>query len=261
MPFVTLNAVTLHYRFDVPAPGQTVLVFSNSLGTDARIWNDVLDSLGERYGTLVYDQRGHGLSDLGGSSCRLEDHAADLANLMDHLGIARAVVVGLSVGGMIAQLLAVERPDLANALVLCGTAHRIGTSAAWNARIAAIEDGGIASIADDILDRWFTPSFRRPDNANYRGYRNMLCRQDAAGYCATCASIRDADLAEPSARLSLPVLCLVGDQDGATPPELVRSLADLIPYASFAVIEGAGHLPCIEQPGALADQVRRFVDT
>lgn len=261
VPFVTVDTAALHYRYAAPAAGRPLLVFSNSLGTDERLWDAVVADLGADHGILVYDQRGHGLSDAGASPASMADLADDLAALMDHLGVTGAVPVGLSIGGMIVQQLATRRPDLVRALVLCDTAHRIGDPDFWAARIAAVRDGGIASIADAILERWFAPGFRRTHEPAWRACRNMLCRQSPDGYVDLCRAIGEADLERSTARLRVPVLCVVGDADGATPPALVKSLAELIPGARYAVIDGAGHLPCIERPEALSDHVRRFVES
>ncbi|WP_139812187.1 alpha/beta fold hydrolase, partial [Ensifer aridi] len=167
------------------------------------------------------------------------------------LAVKRAIVCGLSVGGLIAQSLYQRRPDLVRALVLCDTAHKIGTAEMWDARIAAIKAHGIEAIADGVLERWFTPAFRRPENVAFVGYRNMLIRQPVAGYLGTCAAIRNADYTDAAGKIAVPVLCVVGDQDGSTPPDLVRETAALIAGARFEVIRDAGHIPCVEQPEAL----------
>ncbi len=104
--------------------------------------------------------RGHGLSDVGQLPSSIEDHATDLAALLDLLSVKHAVICGLSVGGLIAQSLYHRLPDLVRALILCDTAHKIGTAESWNARIAAVERSGIGSIVDAIMERWFTPAFR-----------------------------------------------------------------------------------------------------
>ncbi|MNE81869.1 3-oxoadipate enol-lactonase 2 [compost metagenome] len=111
------------------------------------------------------------------------------------------------------------------------------------------------------MERWFTPFFRSPDNIAYRGYLNMLARQPVEGYAATCAAIRDADYTEAAKRIAVPTLCIVGDQDGSTPPDLVRSTAGLIAGAQFEIVKDAGHIPCVEQPEALTDLIRTFINT
>src|SRR5690606_24141252 len=125
------------------------------------------------------------------------------------------------------------------------------------ARIETATTKGIAAMADAVLERWFTPAYRTPDNADFVGYSAMLTRSSAVGYAGTCAALRDADLTQSTRALKLPVLCIAGDQDGSTPPDLVRSTAELIEGARFEVIEGAGHIPCVEKP---ADTVRLISD-
>ncbi|MGV1791945.1 3-oxoadipate enol-lactonase [Rhizobium sp. A37_96] len=260
MQFARINDVTIHYQIIGGPADKPVLVFANSLGTDFRIWRDVIVRLAGDFPIVLYDKRGHGLSDLGQMPYSIEDHATDLAGLLDFLSVKDAVICGLSVGGLVAQSLYQRRPDLVRALILCDTAHKIGTADSWNARIAQVEAHGIESIVDAIMERWFTPAFRRPENIDFAGYCNMLIRQPAAGYAATCAALRDADLTEAAARIAVPTICIVGDQDGSTPPELVLSMAKLIPNARYEVIKDAGHIPCVEQPEALSEVIRAFVD-
>jgi 3-oxoadipate enol-lactonase len=110
------------------------------------------------------------------------------------------------------------------------------------------------------MELWFTPPFRRPENTAYDGYANMLVRQPVEGYLATCAAIRDADYTEAVKTIAVPTICIVGEQDGSTPPDLVRSMARLIPDARYEVIADSGHLPCVEQPEAFTAVIRAFID-
>lgn len=257
MAFGLFNHQVLHFR-DENARQPRTIVFANSLGTDFRIWDDVVARLADRWRILRYDLRGHGLSDAPPAPYSIDDHIADLTALLEARKVDHAAVVGLSVGGMIAQGLAARRRDLVQALVLCDTAHRIGTADMWNARIEAIRKGGLASIADAILERWFSITFRKARAGDLAGYRNMLVRTPVEGYVGTCAALRDADLTSEVRGLAQPALCLVGEQDGATPPDLVRSLSALVPRAGFEIVPSAGHLPCIEQPDILAARVEAF---
>ncbi len=260
MRFVHINGATMHCDVSQAGEGKPAIVFVNSLGTDLRIWHQVLPKLANDFTLITYDKRGHGLSDLGEPPYSIELFARDLAGLIDHLEILDVVVVGLSVGGLIAQNLQAIRPDLVRGLVLSNTAHKIGTAESWQARISAVERGGLGSILDGVMEKWFTPRFRVPANAAYRGYCNMLLRQPIAGYTGTCAAIRDADLTDVARRISVPVLCIAGRQDGSTPPELVESMADLIPGARYEVIEDAAHIPCVEAPAVHAALIRGFME-
>lgn len=257
MPFGRFNDLVLHFEDEGPA-GAPALVFINSLGTDLRIWDRMVAQLGTGQRILRHDLRGHGLSDTPPPPYALDDHVADLAALMDARGLKSALVVGLSVGGLIAMALAGRRPDLVSSLVLADTAHKIGTREMWEARISAIRQGGMAAIAEAVVQRWFAAEFRANRPADFAGYRTMLCRTPAEGYAGTCAALRDADLTDAAGKLDLPVLCLVGAEDEATPPGLVRSLAALLPRSRFDMIPNAGHLPCVEQPDIMARHISAF---
>jgi 3-oxoadipate enol-lactonase len=258
--FAHINGVTLHYQLISAPAGKPVLVFANSLGTDFRIWRDVIIRLVGEFAIFTYDMRGHGLSDTGSTPYTIDDHVGDLAGLLDYLSVKDAVICGLSVGGLVAQGLYATRPELVQALILCDTAHKIGTPEFWNTRIDAVNGSGIASIADSILQRWFTPAFHNERASDLAGYRNMVVRQPVSGYSGTCAALRDADFTEAAKRIAVPAICIVGDQDGSTPPDLVLELAKLIPRARYEVIKDAGHIPCVEQPEMLVAVMRAFID-
>ena len=259
MQFTDIGGVTLHYEHRDGGPAKPLIVFANSLGTDFRIWREVVDDLAADFSTLCYDMRGHGLSGLGAPPYAIADHVADLSGLLDLVGAREAIICGLSVGGLVAQRLYAIRPEIVRALILCDTAHKIGTAESWNARIDAVRRNGIDSLAEGILKLWFTPSFHAEKPALLAGCRAMLARQPVEGYAGTCVAVRDADHTGTVGRIEAPTLCLVGDQDGSTPPPLVRSMADLIPGAEFAVLENAGHIPCVEQPAQLVARIREFL--
>jgi 3-oxoadipate enol-lactonase len=258
MAFTRLGDIVVHHE-EAGIVGSPAIVFANSLGTDLRIWDVVLSRLPGRFRAVRYDMRGHGLTDETPGPYTVAELADDLARLLDRLGIKGALLCGLSIGGMIAQQLAVARPDLVRALVLMDTAHKIGTAETWQQRIDAVTRGGIGSIADEILARWFAASFHAQHADELAGYRNMLARTPAGGYVACCAAIRDADLSVQASLIRQPCLCVAGEVDGATPPDLVRKLARLIPGARFELIAQAGHLPCVEQPDATARALHAFI--
>jgi 3-oxoadipate enol-lactonase len=258
MRFVKANGRVIHYLIEGPE-GLPPLVFINPLGCDLRVWSEVASILRPDFRVLCYDKRGHGLSESGPDRAEMGDFARDLAALLNVLGISRAAIVGVSIGGVIAQELYRQRPEFVAALVLCDTAAKIGTDESWDERIAAVERGGIESIADAVLDRWFTPAFRRERAAELAGVRAMLTRTPAQGYLAACGALKRADLRPYAGAIAAPTLCLVGDQDGSTPVELVRQTAAQIKDARFEIIEGAGHLPNVEKPAALARLVAEHV--
>ncbi|UVC08921.1 3-oxoadipate enol-lactonase [Rhizobium sp. TH2] len=260
MAFANINGTVLHHEYLTEDENAPVLILINSLGTDFRIWLPLLDELNSEWSILLYDKRGHGLSEVGKLPYSIEDHADDLIGLCRHLGIRKATIYGLSVGGLIAQSVYLKKPELVKKIILSNTSHKIGTAEMWAGRIADVEEHGIESLADSVMERWFTKDFHQRRRTDLTGYRNMLVRQDRAGYAATCGAIRDADFTASVSQIKVPVLCIVGDQDGSTPPDVVRATAGMIPNARFEIIEGCGHIPCVEQPAALADILDDFIN-
>jgi 3-oxoadipate enol-lactonase len=260
--FLDTGDVVLHYRDDDEqqgsGPGRPALVLVNSLGTDLRSFDGVAARLAGRFRILRFDKRGHGLSGLGEGPVSVERHAADLAALMDRLGITTALVAGISIGGMIAQALAAARPDLVRGLVLFDTGAVIGPPSVWAARIEAVRAGGIESIADAVMQRWFSARFIAEEPATVAGYRAMLTRMPVEGYLASVEALRDADLTAAARRIAVPTLTVCGSEDLSTPPALVRALAGLIPGATYRELDGLAHLPTIERPDLAADLIAQF---
>jgi 3-oxoadipate enol-lactonase len=250
MRFVRANGGVIHFA-DEGSPGGRTIVFSNSLGTDFRIWDEVVQPLVETWRVIRCDNRGHGLSELRAGPAAIADFASDLAALLDSRNVGEATIVGLSIGGMIAQELYRLRPDLVRSLVLCDTGHRIGTRASWTARMDAIAAGGLEGIADNVMRPWFTQDYHDNCADAVAGWRAMLTRTPPAGYLAACGALRDADLTSGARRIRAPTLCIVGDQDPSTPIALARELTELIPAAKLEIVAGAAHLPCIEKPAVL----------
>ena len=258
MGFARLNDLVLHYRLAGLAEGP-VLVLVNSLGTDARIWDEMIALLGDHYRILSYDKRGHGLTGAPAGDYTLDHHVEDLLALLDHLAIDRLVLAGVSVGGMIAQRFALLHPSRLVGLILCDTAAKVGESTMWNGRIAAVRQGGMAAIADAVMTRWFTAAFQSQRAADLAGWQNMLERMPVDGYAGTCAALRDADLRDDIAQIAVPTLAVAGAEDLATPVDLVRETAAQIPGARFEIIEQCGHIPSVEQPGVLAMLMSNFM--
>jgi 3-oxoadipate enol-lactonase len=253
-----INGVRLHHVVTGDPEGLP-LVFANSLGTDFRIWDKVIAGLPAGLKILRYDMRGHGLSDAPEGDYPMADLVADVAGLMDALGFRDAVFVGLSIGGIVAQGLAVERPDLVRAVVLSNTAAKLGTEQTWGERIALVRAQGIDAIADNVMKLWFSKAFHDERADELVGWRHMLTRTPVAGYVGCCAAIAHTDLRDSTRTIRQPVLAIGGDADGSTPPDLVRETAESIPGARFELIRGAGHIPCVERPEAVAALLTTFL--
>lgn len=262
MNFINLHGVTIHYKYlpcSTLGDGGKTFLFINSLGTDFRIWDEVAEALNSYGNILLFDKRGHGLSDTVPGTTGLNDFAADAVALLNHLQINKCIIIGLSVGGMIAQVLANCIPEKTEKLVLCDTRHKIGNAQIWNERIAAVQEKGLAAISDGVMQRWFSEKFRMNEAVKVSGYKNMLERTPAIGYIKTCEAIRDADLTEIAKQIKIPALCVVGSEDKSTLPEEVKNLADLIEGSVFKIIEGSGHIPCVDNSEALSKLIIDFI--
>jgi 3-oxoadipate enol-lactonase len=256
MQMADLGDVTLHYRFDGPENGVPV-IFANSLGTDLRLWDRLIPHLPDNLRILRYDLRGHGLSSCPSGPYSMGALVRDAEGLLDYFQIRNCAFVGLSIGGMIAQGLAIKRLDLVRGLVLSNTAAKIGQPAMWQDRITAARAGGIEALADATMERWFSRDFRiTPD---LLAWRNMLIRQPLEGYISCMAALSGTDFYTPTSGLRLPTLGIAGSEDGATPPDLVRETIDLIPGSKFHLIRHAGHLPCVERPAEYAAVLSGFL--
>ena len=256
MQYAHLENTKLHYRIDGPDDGAPV-VFANSLGTDFRLWDPILPLLPKGLRILRFDKRGHGLSACPPAPYSMGSLITDTEQLMDLTGFKDAMFVGLSIGGMIAQGLAVKRLDMIRAMVLSNTAAKIGNPAMWNERIAAVNEGGVEALADGVIERWFSKGFCAGPDIDL--WRNMLAQQSNAGYAGCCAAISGTDFYTPTSGLRLPTLGIAGTEDGSTPPDLIRETVDLIPGSQFHLIRKAGHLPCVEQPIEYAQVLTDFM--
>lgn len=256
MKIADFGDVQLNYRVDGDPDGAPV-VFSNSLGTDYRLWDQVLPLLPKGLRIIRYDKRGHGLSSCPDAPYTMGGLVRDAERLLDLLNVRDCLFVGLSIGGMIAQGLAVKRMDLVRAMVISNTGAKIGTQDMWDQRIQGVRDGGIEALADPVMERWFSKSFRAtPDLI---AWRNMLTRTPDTGYIGCSQAISGTDFYASTATLTLPTLAIAGSEDGSTPPDLVRETAALIKGSKFHLIRGAGHLPCVEKPQDFAAALTDFI--
>lgn len=258
MAFAELDGVRLHYCETGPKDGPALL-FVNALGTELSIWDTVVERLPQELRIIRYDTRGHGESAVPEGPYYMGDLVAEAGRLLDHLQAREVMVVGLSLGGFIAQGLAAERLDLVRAMVLSNTAAKIGTAAMWEDRVALVRAQGVEALADATLERWFSRKVRAAQPGMVAATRAMLVRQSTEGYAACAAAIGETDLYDSTARLKLPTLGIAGSEDRSTPPDLVRETTGLVAGSRFQLIRGAGHLPCLDSPGEYATVLKGFL--
>lgn len=257
MAFTDIAGARLHYQIEghENAPW---LILSNSLGTNLDMWLPQVPALLERYRVLRYDTRGHGRSGVTPGPYSIAQLGADVVGLMDHLGIARAHFCGLSMGGMIGMWLGANRPERIDRLVLCNTSAKMGAPEAYNARIEKVKREGMAPVVPAVLDRWFTRDFQRYAPVQVNLVRDMLLQMSPEGYAASCAAVRDMDLAAEIGDIGAPTLVVAGKHDLATPPADGRFIADRVPGARYVELNAA-HLSNWEVAQSFTAQVVDFL--
>lgn len=257
MPFIEHDGARIHYRFDGPADAP-VLVFSNSLGTNLSMWDPQVAALSARFRILRYDMRGHGQSSVTSGPYSITQLGRDVVALLDALEIERADFCGLSMGGMTGIWLGIYAAARLGKLVLSNTAAKIGTAEIWNARMDTVRQGGMAAVAESILQRWYTPAFRERSPADVERTRQMIVTTPPEGYIANCAAIRDMDHRETIARVTAPTLVIAGVEDPVTTPEDAHFIAGQIPGAKCAELDAA-HLSNIEAADAFIGTLLEFL--
>jgi 3-oxoadipate enol-lactonase len=218
MPTINLPQFDLYYEFSGRSDGP-MLLFSNSLGTTLSLWEPQLCAFEKEFHILRYDMRGHGASSMPTGPYTIALLGQDVLALLDELHLRSVYFCGISIGGVIGQWLGVNAPDRIRRLILCNTAAKIGTDMSWNQRIEQVNTAGVASIADAVLARWFTPCFFREHPQTIAAMRDMLLQVQTSGYTSTCAAVRDMDLHNSIGQIHAPVLILAGEHDPVTTVE------------------------------------------
>ena len=256
MGLVYLDDIRLNAEVSGPVGGPAVVLL-HALGTGRSIWDEVVGLLPASCRVLRFDMRGHGASDVPEPPYAMGALIRDAERMMAHFGLRDAVVVGLSLGGLVAQGLAVKRLDLVRGLVLSNTAAKIGSAAMWGERVAQVQAEGLAAYAPGAMERMF--GRRWQEVAGMPRVRAMLEGMDARGWVGCASAIAGTDFYTPTAGLRLPTLAIAGGLDGTTPPDLVRETADLILGSRFHLMRGAGHLPMVEKPAEYAGVIAEFL--
>lgn len=234
------------FRFDGPAEAP-VVVLSNSLSSNLAMWDDQIAALTRHYRVLRYDQRGHGQSAVMPGPYSFDVLADDVHGLVRHLGIESVHFVGLSMGGMTGQALAVRHPEIVKTLVLCDTSAHMPPPDMWDERIALAREGGMAATSDATLGRWFTAPFHaaRPDAIER--VRQMIETTPVEGFAGCCMAIRDMNQIADLPGIAAPTFVIVGAEDPSTPVSAAELIHQRISGSELVVIEDAAHLSNIEK--------------
>ncbi|HPN71436.1 MAG TPA: 3-oxoadipate enol-lactonase [Saprospiraceae bacterium] len=248
----------MNYKIE-GTPNSPVLIFSNSLGSELAMWDELVPMLLPYFRVLRYDTRGHGGSkaNTNNATNSISELGDDVIGLMDSLGIESAYFCGLSLGGLIGQSLAITYPQRIKKLVLANTATKIGSEEGWNARIQTIKAQGMQAIVDDTMNRWFTEAYRISNPTKVEEARAMFLRSDVDGYTNCCYAIRDANFEQTIKNCQVETLVITGDQDPVTGIKDAEFLVENIPNATLHVLP-TRHLSAVEKPHVFAQTLIDF---
>lgn len=255
---VHANGIDIHYRTD-GTDGPWV-VLAHALGVDHQLWDSIAQRLASRHRVLRYDARGHGKTSAPHGAYTLFQLADDVAGLLDALSIEQAHFVGLSMGGMVGQVLGVRHPHRLLSLTLCDTVSYtpVSAHAMWDERIGQVEAHGMSGIVEPTIQRWLTTPFREAHPDIVERIRSLLRTTPPHGYVGTCLAIKALDTRSSLARIACPTLVVTGEQDTGAPVEAAREIASHIPDARLKVISDAAHLAPIEQEEAFLADLDEF---
>jgi 3-oxoadipate enol-lactonase len=257
---INANGISMNYTLDGPVSAP-VVTLSHSLAANLSMWDPQMKALTARYRVLGYDTRGHGRTDAPAGAYSLGQLADDAAALLRALRIERTHWVGLSMGGMIGQQLALTAPERFLSLVLCDTSSRIPAEAKplWQERIATAETRGMEPLVESTIGRWFTAPFceRRKDVVD--SVRAMIRSTDPRGYAGCCHAISALDLTDRLSTIKLPTLIIVGEDDPGTPVAASQAIKDKIAGSELEILKSAAHLSNLEQPEAFTAAVTSFL--
>ena len=258
MATAAIKGAMINYQWD-GGEGKPVLLLSNSLSTDLRMWEGQIPAFTEHFRVLRYDNRGHGGSSSPGGEYTMDEIAGDAVALMDEVGVERAHVCGVSMGGMVAMWLGINVPHRVDKLVMSNTSSDVSPPDPWQARIEAIQAGGMEAIVEAGVERFLSEEYRVGGGEAIDLMRSMLRGCDADGYCGCVAAVRDMSLTSGLSGIDKDVLVIAGELDPATPVSHSEVMMDHLPNAEMAVIPGVAHLSNAEKPDVFNDLVLKHL--
>ena len=257
---ISANGLSMNYTLEGP-DSAPVVTMSHSLATDLSMWDPTVAPLQGRWRVLRYDTRGHGGTEAPTGAYTLDELVEDAAALLGALGITRTHWVGLSMGGMIGQSLALKAPDLLRSLALCDTSSRVPPEARplWQDRIRTAESQGMEPLVEPTLQRWFTAPFRQREKAVMERVGAMIRATPPHGYAGCCHAIAALDLTDRLPAITIPTCVIVGEDDPGTPVSASRAIHERVKGSRLEIIPGAAHIANMEQPEAFNRALTSFL--
>jgi 3-oxoadipate enol-lactonase len=255
-----MGAIALHHEIN-GEPGAPPVLLLDSLGSTLAMWERQVPTLAERFLVVRCDTRGHGESPVPPGPYVIDDLVDDATALLENLGIERAHVAGLSLGGMIAMRLAARNPERVDCLALLCTSAQLGPPETWAERAQTVRAKGTGAVADTVVARWLTKARREADPQTAAYLREMIASTPSDGYAACCDLIRELDLREDLPAITAPTLVVAGADDPSTPPVHLQKIAAAISGARLVELADCAHLAAIDQADAVTSLlVEHFSD-
>jgi 3-oxoadipate enol-lactonase len=256
MKTAKVNGTEINYEMH-GKQGSSWLILSHSLACSTRMWDPQVAAFKDRYCIVNYDMRGHGKSAVPAGPYTLDMLADDVLGLMKHLDIERATFVGLSIGGMIGQTLALRQTKRFDKMVLADTSHTQPPEAIkqWEERIRVAQSQGMTALVPSTLERWFTPSFRESPPA--KKIAQLIESTPVAGYVGCGQAIMKLNTTARLKEIKLPVLAIAGEADPSAPG--TRHIGETVPGAKLVMIPQAAHIANVEQAEAFNRALRDFL--
>jgi len=255
------NGIEMNYELS-GAKDAPVVVLSHSLGSSLAMWDPQMAVLNRRYRVLRYDTRGHGGTEAPPGPYTLDQLGDDALSLLEALGVEAVHWVGLSMGGMIGQAVALKAPARLRSLALCDTSARVPGDAQplWQERIDRVRKKGVEALVQETMERWFTPAYLRRDPAAVRFIRGQFLATPIAGYIGCSEAIRALDYLDRLPEIETPTLIVVGEEDLGTPVAAAEAMHARIRGSRLVVLPSAAHLSNVEQPEAFTAALTAFLE-
>ncbi len=251
------NGASINVEVEGP-DNRPVLMLSNSLGADLRMWDRQVQRFTEHFRLVRYDRRGHGQSDAPPGPYSMEMLGRDVLAVLDALRIDRINWCGLSMGGMVGMWLGANAPERINKLILSNTTAHFADTTPWFDRIKLVREKGLGALVGPTMERWFTKEFREREPRTIATMSQQFLATPAQGYIGCCEAIAAMDHRDLLPRITAPTLVIAGRQDPATNVEAAEAIRSRIPGALITVLDAA-HISNVEQPDEYANQVLGFL--
>jgi 3-oxoadipate enol-lactonase len=257
---IKANDIQMNYELS-GKKGAPVVILSHSLSSSLVMWNPQMDALNPYFQVLRFDTRGHGNSDAPSGAYTLDLLEEDVIKLMDVLGIDRAHFVGLSMGGMIGQGLALKHPHRLKSLVLCDTTAVFPPESQpiWDERVDKAHKKGMEALFEETMERWFTPTFLKQNSPMVKLIREQILATPVAGYIGCAEALRRLDYLDRLREIKMPTLIMVGEDDPGTPVSASEAMHKLILNSKLVILPSARHLSNVEQTEAFNAPLLKFL--